>query len=142
MSRESFEDLEERLDPLIRRDEVKAKASSGSAISTRTRIAVTLRWLAGGSYIDLCFAWGIGYSTFFCQRGVLWPTIDAIDELFKLGFPINDEHALAELARGFREHSNGAMDGLVTVIDGLAVRVRQVRTPPPLSLSSFLSLSK
>jgi hypothetical protein len=33
--------------------------SSGSHISVVTRLAVTLRWLAGGSYFYLCFAWGV-----------------------------------------------------------------------------------
>lgn len=86
---------------------------------------VTLRWLAGGSYLDICFGWGIASSTFYSDRGALWPTIDALDDIFELGFPINDINALTELERGFSEHSNGAMNGLVTVIDGLAVRVRQ-----------------
>jgi hypothetical protein len=36
----------------------KAGNSSGEPISLMTRLAVSLRWLAGGSYLDLCFAWG------------------------------------------------------------------------------------
>jgi len=33
-------------------------------ISAETRLAVSLRWLAGGSYLDICFAFGIstGYN--------------------------------------------------------------------------------
>jgi hypothetical protein len=31
---------------------------------------VMLRWLAGGSYLDLCFAWGIGFSKFHHNHGV------------------------------------------------------------------------
>ena len=78
MSRGSFADLEEELDPFLRRDEMKATASSGSPISTRTRLAVTLRWLAGGSHIDLCFAWGIAHSTFYSERGIFSSLIPLI----------------------------------------------------------------
>ena len=65
IDRDTFKWLEELIHPLILRDETMAKRSSGSAITTRTRLAVTLRWLAGGSHLDLCFAWGISKSSFF-----------------------------------------------------------------------------
>jgi hypothetical protein len=35
---------------------VKAFNSSSGPISLRTKLAVSLRWLAGGSYLDLYFA--------------------------------------------------------------------------------------
>ena len=34
----------------------QAENSSGSVITTKTALAVTLRWLAGASYIDLCLS--------------------------------------------------------------------------------------
>jgi len=43
----SFDELVELLDPLIKRQETYAINSSGSPISTTTRLAVTLRWLSG-----------------------------------------------------------------------------------------------
>jgi hypothetical protein len=90
MSRTSFLELCERIDPLIHRDELKASNSSGSQISTSTRIAMTLRWLAGGIYIDICFAFGVAASTFYNQRGILWPIIDALDKTLTMGYPIDD----------------------------------------------------
>ena len=60
LTRAAFDELVTLLDPLIARNIAKAMNSSGSPISTRTRLAVTLRWLAGGQQIDICFAWGIG----------------------------------------------------------------------------------
>jgi hypothetical protein len=109
---------------MIQRDEQKAMNSSGMPIHAKTRLAFTLRWLAGGSHIDLCFAWGIGYSTFYSERGVLWPTIEAIDEAFYIGLPLDDNDKLQELSRGFHEQSNGIFDGLVMVLDRMAVRTR------------------
>ncbi len=46
---------------------------------------MSLRWLAGGSYLDLCFAWGVGVATFYADNGVLWPMLQAI---YSNGFSI------------------------------------------------------
>jgi hypothetical protein len=100
VDRDTFEELEEKVAPLIERDPQKARNAVGRGlageITVRTRLAVTLRWLAGGHYIDLCFAWGIGVSTFFSERGVLWPTIEALDKVHKLGFSVDDAFAIEE----------------------------------------------
>jgi hypothetical protein len=56
--------------------------SSGSSIPAISRLGVMLRWLAGGSYLDLCFAWGISTSTFYHENGVLWPAVEALDRDF------------------------------------------------------------
>ena len=36
-----------------------------------TCLAITLRFLAGGSYLDICFAFGIDFDWFFHQKGPL-----------------------------------------------------------------------
>ncbi len=91
LDRSSFDELLEIITPyLIHRNEAKAKNSSGSCITPKTWLAVTLRWLVGASNLDLCFTWGVAHSTFFSDRRVLWPTIEAIDDAFELGFPVND----------------------------------------------------
>lgn len=95
--------------------------SSGSPISIITRLAVTLRWLAGGSYLNLCFAWGNSSSTFYHEHGVLWLTIEALDKAFPMGFPFGDEARLEELSVGFRVHSGGILDGCVMAIGGFGV---------------------
>ena len=125
VDRPTFDEIHGKIAPFLRsRNEVKARNSSGSEIPVRTRLAVTLRWLAGASYLDLCFAWGISSSSFYSRRGVLWPTISAIDKAFSMGFPINDIGRLEQLAEGFRAHSGGIMDGCVLAVDGFGVTVR------------------
>jgi hypothetical protein len=88
VDRETFSHLVQQLSPLIQRDDTYAINASGQPISVGTRLAVTLRWLAGGSSLDLCFAWGISRASFYSERGVLWPTIDAIDSILQIGLPI------------------------------------------------------
>jgi hypothetical protein len=91
LERPVIDELLEIITPhLVQRCDSKAQNSSGSAISSKTQLAVTLRWLAGASHIDLCFAWGLAHSTFFSERGVLWPTVEAIDNAFEMGFSVND----------------------------------------------------
>jgi len=69
LSREGFEELLTLLTPFMYESRVlMAKASSGSNISLRTKLYVTLRWLAGGSYLDICFAWGISPSAFYSDH--------------------------------------------------------------------------
>ncbi len=84
MDRATFDELLEIISPhLTCHDSIKAANSSGSCILPKTRLAVSICWLAGASHIDLCFAWGIiAHSTFFSHCGVLWPTIEAIDDAF------------------------------------------------------------
>ena len=51
--REDFGDLLLKIDPLIRRNEAKARNSSGSAICPEMRLMITLRILAGAKYLDM-----------------------------------------------------------------------------------------
>jgi hypothetical protein len=125
VDRATFDEILNKIEPIIEhRDEIKAVNSAGAPIHLKTRLAVTLCWLAGASHIDLCFAWGVAHSTFFSARGVLWPTIDAIDEAFSLGFPIGEPSRLEELSKGFSDHSGGLLDGCVLAVDGFGVRTR------------------
>jgi len=122
----TFDEILIRIEPFLEEKKVeKAINSSGSPISNKTRLAVTLRWLAGGSYIDLCFAWGISKSTFYSERGVLWPTIKAIDMAYEMGLPLHDIDQLEELSQGFCDHSGGILDGCILAMDGFAIITRQ-----------------
>jgi hypothetical protein len=57
VDRAVFDMLIASISPYFRNLNVtRARNSSGSPISITTRLAVTLQWLAGGSYLDLCFA--------------------------------------------------------------------------------------
>jgi hypothetical protein len=81
----SFNELLDLISPFLPGHiECKAAYSYGSSITVKTRLAVKLFFLAGGSYFDLHFAWGISYSTFYSNRCVLWLTAEAL----MLGYPL------------------------------------------------------
>ena len=54
MDRETFSEVVEKIKPFMRaKNLAKACNSSGAPVVLKTRLAVTLRWLAGASYLDL-----------------------------------------------------------------------------------------
>jgi hypothetical protein len=125
VDRPTFDEIVGRITPFLRQcNKRKACNSSGSAITVRTRVAVTHRWLAGALYLELCFAWGVSSSTFYSRRGVLWPTISAMDKAFSMGFHRDDPERLELLAAGFWRRSGGVMDGCMLAIDGFGVTVQ------------------
>jgi hypothetical protein len=71
MKRESFTKLETKLAEKLKINVQKGFNSSGSSISAKTRLAVTIRCLDGGSYQDICFSFGLDPSNFFNKRNAL-----------------------------------------------------------------------
>ena len=129
MNRTGFAKLLELVSPFMHdTNQHMAEISSGSVISKSTKLYVTLRFLAGGSFHDLCFAWGIHKSTLFSTdpaKGVIWPTMEAIDECFSIGLPVDNTEELDKMAREFAVASHGEMHGCVTAIDGWVAKCRK-----------------
>lgn len=121
---DTFYHVLDKIEPHFNLNVAKAINSSNQPIVLKTRLAVSLRWLAGGSYLDLCFAWGIATSTFYAEQGVLWPTLTALDAVFPMGFPVDNADKLEELSKGFCNHSGGILDGCVMALDGFGVSTR------------------
>jgi hypothetical protein len=94
VDRATFKLLLDKIDSYFTINAIKAGNSSGGPISLMMRLAVSLRCLAGGSYLDICFAWGLGTSTFYAENGMLWPTLVALDSIFSMGFPVDDPFKL------------------------------------------------
>jgi hypothetical protein len=60
MKRDRFEKLYNTLEPLpYAPNEAMAQRSLGSMASNKTKLYCTLRKLAGGSYLDICLAYGV-----------------------------------------------------------------------------------
>jgi hypothetical protein len=100
MSRTLFygllEKIKDKLEP-SERGKINAINSSGSYISAETKLAVTIRWLAGGIHQDICDLFGLSTQNFFHEDGPLWPTIEAINQELVLGFP-TDENELDKIS--------------------------------------------
>ena len=125
LDRETFGELLQKITPFLPADEKKACNSSGSLITAKLRLACTLRWLAGGSYLDICFGFKVSKAAFFSEtnRGIIWPVIDAIDSVLEIYLPEEESeldrmaeefsHLAGPLGRDIFQHCIMAIDGWV-----------------------------
>ena len=62
----------------------QASCSSGSPVTMTTRVAVTLRWLAGGNYWDICGLFGIAAGCFLILLFFIPPLLYLQDKTYIL----------------------------------------------------------
>jgi len=125
MTRGTFFLLLSRLRPHLLRNEEMAQRSSGGVVQPEVRLAITLRMLAGGSYIDQMMCWGVGRSMTF---RIFLDTIHAImKEIEMPGLPLGNEVALRDLADGFQTSRPrvNPLYGCVGALDGIAVGIKK-----------------
>ncbi len=90
-----------------------------SPISIRTtRLAVSLLWLAGGNYWDICGLYGVAPGSFYSERGPLWPTLYALNEALhkEIVFDVNVE-ACQKAADSLSVFSRGRMNHCACAVD-------------------------
>ena len=83
---------------------------------------MALCFLAGGSYIDICFTQGVAFPTFYKR---VWTTLEAINDVKTLEFPIDNLKKLSVIARGFQQRSGEVFRTCVDAIDGLSIVTRE-----------------
>lgn len=115
----SFNELLRRINYRLTKDDRKARHGK---ICPASRLAVTLRFLAGGSYIDICFCHGISEVTFY---RVVWETVDAIAAVLHIRYGGDDE--MKRVSDAFAKKTDGIMDGCIGAVDGLAIKIRRPR---------------
>jgi hypothetical protein len=77
MSPDCFRTLLLLLRVRLERDERQGYRSSGGVVEPAVRIGLTLRILAGASYLDMMLTFRVAKSTVF---NIFWDTVQAIDE--------------------------------------------------------------
>jgi DDE superfamily endonuclease len=95
----------------------------GGAILPEFRLYITLRYLAGGSYLDIKLYTGISTSSFY---HIIWETISVIINCpqLSINFPSTIEQVY-EAAEGFQSiSSNDAIINCVTVVDGYHLKIK------------------
>jgi hypothetical protein len=124
MSLTSFNKLCGLLDPLIRVNPVKSRNRTGkSEIITEVVLHCFLRWLAGGSHLDIRLTAGISKSAFYC---CVSKAVSAILQCKKMDivFPRNSWE-IEESAENFKAiSSGGVVDGCVACIDGMLLSIQ------------------
>jgi hypothetical protein len=128
MQHASFMKLCSLIHPFISTDEKMSQVRTGKGpITTEIALHCLLRWLSGGSYLDIRLCAGLSKSSFyFCVHKCV-EAILLCDEL-AYSFPTSDDD-IRQASKDFRECStNNVIDGCVACLDGLLLRIR---TPPP-----------
>lgn len=103
-------------------DSDRAVQSSGSEVCAELRLAMTLRYLAGGSATDIRLIFGVSYAEFYKS---LWTVIDAINAELGISFPIDNPDKLAAVEMKFASKSrHQTVRGAVGAIDGCIIAMR------------------
>lgn len=103
--------------------------STGGFISGEVKLALTLRLLAGGSYMDLSLLYETGFTySYEVFHDVITNWIND-DRLVKISGKdyLNDEEKMKEVARDFALGSNGLITGAIGALDGWLVKIRRPR---------------
>ena len=103
---------------------------SGGEISPEVMLLATLRFLAGGMKWDICLSLDISFGSLCGERGVIWPTLYALDALeeFEIGIPLNDKQEMKKIAEEFAgmcSNSSEQFWGYVMAIDGWVCSTRK-----------------
>ena len=135
---DSFNKLLSYILPGLIDEDKKAGAGRGGPILPELRLYSALRYLAGGSYLDIHFFCGISETSFYYS---IWRVFDLINSCAPLAihFPqtISECRAAAE---GFRSVSSGdAIINCVSVVDGLLVRIATPTKKEAKNVRSFFS---
>ena len=129
MRRDIFNCLLQKILPnisLSERGVINGNNSSGSIIQPKIKLAVTLRYLAGASHLDLSFGYGVSKSGLFNQtNGIIWKTMEAINNVLEISFPVDDVSKMNDIEIGFRKYSLHRIRGCVMAVDGWVVRTRK-----------------
>ena len=122
MSKESFDKLLAFLFDRLAVNEASANARGGPIIPELC-LYCTIRYLAGGSYLDICDVAGVSKSSFY---RIIWKTMDVLNTTPELDikFPQSQAEIHAALS-GFTMISMGAaITNCIGVIDGYLMRIK------------------
>jgi hypothetical protein len=137
MRKDSFDKLVALLADALAVDEVAARRRGG-AIIPEICVYCTLRYLAGGSYLDISDVAGISQASLY---RVVWKTITAIvkcNEL-RITFPKSKEEVTEAIAGFAGISTDGAVYNCVGVVDGYLMRIKVPSKKEVGNVRSFFS---
>ena len=104
------------------KDYLKIKTCSYRGVGENIQLAVCLRYLAGGSYLDICFGYDVPEGSFY---DIIHNVIVAILNILPdINFSF-DENDLRQNENGFNKLSNGLFPGTVAAGDGVVFSINR-----------------
>ena len=123
LDKRDFDDLLDKITPEVSsaRHTQQAKNSSGGPVLPVVKLAVTLRFLAGGSHLDIAFTYNVDANYVY---PIVWQCAAAIKKTVNnVIFPFGDRPALERLADGFASIKNNGWWGTVAAGDGVVFKM-------------------
>lgn len=113
----------ERLNSLTRNS--ASLQARGGLIAGEIKTAISLRLLAGGSYLDMMplFDVSVAHIYLIFEEFLHW-VLKAFDFPLARLIQEQDREALAAIAEPFSYGSNGVLSGVIGALDGIAIRIR------------------
>jgi DDE superfamily endonuclease len=135
MTYTSFTKLLDRIRELLEVDDGMA-ALRGGKIIPEIHLYATIRYLAGGSYTDICIFCGISAPSFYC---ILRRTMDAINMTLMIEFPSTQQQC-SNLAEKFENCSHkGIIKNCVGACDGYLLSIATPRKCEAKNVRSYFS---
>eukprot|EP00808_Paulinella_micropora_P010168 g38690.t1 len=138
VTKEQFDTLLSRLRPEL--EVACAKAHCYASVAPELQLSMNLRFLAGGSYLDIADLHGVGESTFY---KCLWRVILLLnrDSLLGESMKFPDESEFESLAAGWQSLSSvpHIFDGCLLAIDGIIFKIpcpQPHEVPNPINISA------
>lgn len=124
MSQQCFEQLLRDVHDLIDKPYKASTDYRRSTVPSDIRLAITLRLLAGASYLDLMLAYQVGEETI---RDIFQNTCDGLMARLRLkGFP-KSQAGLRSIARQFQTSRKDVspLSGCVGALDGICIKIKK-----------------
>lgn len=131
MSYESFQKLycliKDGIEEHIKRGQSRNESpfAPNGCVTADIRLAIALRWFAGGSYLDIKISHSVGKDEVYRSIWAVVSAVNKCDEL-KIAFPTNTE-GLKDIANEFSKRSKAGFTNCVGCIDGLLVWIDKPR---------------
>jgi hypothetical protein len=120
LSKETFLELVTLIYPRLVRKKSRGPGKAGS-IDPRVMLAITLRFLAVATCLDLAWPYCIALPTVY---SVIDETLEALDDsLLNIKFPYTEDECRAA-SEGFQRLRNSPFYGVIGAIDGIAIAIR------------------
>jgi len=126
VDRQSFADIVEMITPPLpelRKRRKRARKSSGGFVEFDLRLSMALRYLAGGSYLDIMYLHGVSRST--CYKHI-FGTLKAMDMAlpeFTLDEDIHSLERCRALTATFAAKTDEHIQGAMAACDGIIFKV-------------------
>lgn len=86
------------------------------------RLSVTIRWLPGGSYLDIALANSLATSTVY---HFIDETLSTMDRSIQIKFPYNNPSWLHRMSHRFSREGKSAVDKCCGALDGIAIEISE-----------------